>query len=73
MDPLDDYNNLYFEGAWEFVKIAPCPKKRRMKGPSGEVKYDHTISDEEEVFFIQVQICKLKNNLQLITVWKVNF
>lgn len=49
MDALDDYNKLFFEGAWEFVKTVPCANKRRMRGPAGQVKYDGTILDDEEV------------------------
>ncbi|KAL6443013.1 hypothetical protein ACFW04_002778 [Cataglyphis niger] len=48
MDALDDYNNLFFEGVWEFVKTvhAECMQKRRVRGPSGEIKYT---SEENEV------------------------
>lgn len=50
MDALDDYNNLFFEGLWEFVKTvhADCMQKRRVRGPSGEIKYTSP-SEENEV------------------------
>lgn len=49
MDSLDDYNNLFFEGVWDFVKAVPCLQKRRVRGPSGEIKYQSPITDEDEV------------------------
>ncbi|KAG7198767.1 hypothetical protein KM043_001754 [Ampulex compressa] len=48
MDALDDYNNLYFEGVWDFARSAPCLQKRRVRGPSGEIKYKSPIVEEEE-------------------------
>lgn len=50
MDTLDDYNDLFFEGVWEFVKTvhAECMQKRRVRGPSGEIKYTSP-SEENEV------------------------
>lgn len=48
MDALDDYNNLHFEGIWDFEKSAQCQQKHRVKGPSGEIKYQPPI-DEDEV------------------------
>lgn len=48
MDALDDYNNLFFEGTWDFVKTVPCLQKRRVRGPSGEIKYTSP-SEEDEV------------------------
>lgn len=47
MDALDDYNNLFFEGTWDFVKTMPCMQKRRVRGPSGEIKYTPPIDDDE--------------------------
>lgn len=49
MDALDDYNDLFFEGTWDFVKTVPCLNKRRVRGPSGELKYHLPILLEEEV------------------------
>lgn len=51
MDSLDDYNAVYFEGVWDFVKSVPCMQKRRVKGPSGEIKHQSPVIDEEEVSF----------------------
>ncbi|XP_036139984.1 uncharacterized protein LOC118644124 [Monomorium pharaonis] len=48
MDALDDYNNLFFEGTWDFVKTMPCMQKRRVRGPSGEIKYTPPIDDDEK-------------------------
>lgn len=55
MDALDDYNNLFFEGVWEFVKTvhAECMQKRRVRGPSGEIKYT---SEENEVNMVKLYI-----------------
>ncbi|TGZ51593.1 Uncharacterized protein DBV15_11054 [Temnothorax longispinosus] len=47
MDALDDYNNLFFEGTWDFVKTTPCMQKRRVRGPSGEIKYTPPADDDE--------------------------
>ncbi|XP_051171873.1 uncharacterized protein LOC127288453 [Leptopilina boulardi] len=47
MDALDDYNNLYFEGLWDFEKSATCQQKRKVKGPSGEIKYQPPLDDDE--------------------------
>ena len=49
MNALDDYNNLFFEGAWDFIKATQCVQKRRVRGPSGEIKNRSPIEDEEEV------------------------
>ncbi|CAL7941517.1 unnamed protein product [Xylocopa violacea] len=48
MDALDDYNNLFFEGTWDFVKTSPCMQKWRVRGPSGEINYKAPIVDEDE-------------------------
>ncbi|XP_043269462.1 uncharacterized protein [Venturia canescens] len=48
MTSLDDYNNLFFEGVWDFVKAVPCLQKRRVRGPSGEIKYISPIVDDNE-------------------------
>ncbi|KZC14511.1 hypothetical protein WN55_06972, partial [Dufourea novaeangliae] len=48
MDALDDYNNLFFEATWDFIKTNPCMQKRRVRGPSGEIKYMSPIVDEDE-------------------------
>ncbi|KAJ8683346.1 hypothetical protein QAD02_019138 [Eretmocerus hayati] len=44
MGALDDYNNMFFEGTWDFVKASQCSQKRRLKGPSGEIK-SHSFSE----------------------------
>lgn len=49
MNALDDYNNLFFEGVWDFVKAVPCLEKRRVRGPSGEIKYESPIINQDEV------------------------
>lgn len=49
MNSLDDYNNIFFEGTWDFVKAVPCLQRRRVRGPSGEIKFESPIVDEEEV------------------------
>lgn len=49
MSSLDDYNNLFFEGVWDFVKDEPCLQKRRVRGPSGEIKYESLIGEGSEV------------------------
>lgn len=49
MNSLDDYNNIFFEGTWDFVKAVPCLQKRRVRGPSGEIKFESPITDEQEV------------------------
>ncbi|XP_035718354.1 uncharacterized protein LOC118440021 isoform X1 [Vespa mandarinia] len=48
MNALDDYNNIFFEGTWEFVKTSPCLQKRRVRGPSGVIKYRWPLIDEDE-------------------------
>ena len=48
MDALDDYNNLYFEGLWDFEKSIQCQQKRILKGSFGEIKYQPP-TDEDEV------------------------
>ncbi|EFN82093.1 hypothetical protein EAI_11820 [Harpegnathos saltator] len=48
MDALDDYNNLFFEGTWDFVKTVPCLQKRRVRGPSGEIKYTSPSEEDEQ-------------------------
>jgi len=63
MDALDDYNNLFFEGTWDFVKTMPCMQKRRVRGPSGEIKYTPPIDDDEvnESFnVVQINFINLK-------------
>ncbi|XP_063975987.1 uncharacterized protein LOC135161918 [Diachasmimorpha longicaudata] len=50
MSSLDDYNNLFFEAVWDFVKAVPCLQKRRVRGPSGEIKYESPIAEEEESY-----------------------
>lgn len=49
MDALDDYNNLFFEGVWEFVKTvhSECMPKHKVRGPSGEIKYTSPIEEDE--------------------------
>ena len=49
MNALDDYNNLYFEGAWDFLKATQCLQKRRVRGPSGEIKNRSPVEDDDEV------------------------
>ncbi|XP_046475908.1 uncharacterized protein [Neodiprion pinetum] len=48
MDALDDYNNLHFEGVWDFVKAVPCLRNQRVKGPSGEIKFWSPLNEDEE-------------------------
>ncbi|XP_024945485.1 uncharacterized protein LOC107272534 isoform X2 [Cephus cinctus] len=48
MDALDDYNNLFFEGVWDFVKTMPCLQKHRVRGPSGEIKNRSPLADQDE-------------------------
>ncbi|KAI4504001.1 hypothetical protein M0802_000472 [Mischocyttarus mexicanus] len=48
MNALDDYNNIFFEGTWDFVKTSPCLQKRRVRGPSGVIKYRWPLIDEDE-------------------------
>ncbi|KAL2712623.1 hypothetical protein V1478_018146, partial [Vespula squamosa] len=48
MNALDDYNNIFFEGTWDFVKTSPCLQKRRVRGPSGVIKYRWPLVDEDE-------------------------
>ena len=57
MDALDDYNNLFFEGTWDFVKTNPCMLKRRVRGPSGEIRYKAPIIDDDEVRYILLTAC----------------
>uniref|UniRef100_A0ABD2X352 CUB domain-containing protein n=1 Tax=Trichogramma kaykai TaxID=54128 RepID=A0ABD2X352_9HYME len=46
MTSLDDYKNVYFEGTWDFAKATPCVDKRRVRGPSGEIK-NHSPSEDD--------------------------
>ncbi|XP_023245577.1 uncharacterized protein LOC106637106 [Copidosoma floridanum] len=48
MGALDDYNNLYFEGTWDFLKSEQCLQKRRVRGPSGEIKSRPLVDDDED-------------------------
>ncbi|XP_023290102.1 uncharacterized protein LOC105700757 [Orussus abietinus] len=48
MNSLDDYESLYFEGIWEFIKAVPCVQKRRVRGPSGEIKLRFPPLDRDE-------------------------
>ncbi|CAD6214644.1 GSCOCG00004158001-RA-CDS [Cotesia congregata] len=48
MTALDDYNNLFFEGVWDFIKAVPCLQKRRVRGPSGEIKYELPLTNEDQ-------------------------
>ncbi|XP_034934803.1 uncharacterized protein [Chelonus insularis] len=48
MNSLDDYNNLFFEGIWDFIKAVPCLQKRRVRGPSGQIKYELPIINEDD-------------------------
>ncbi|XP_048507374.1 uncharacterized protein LOC105683642 isoform X2 [Athalia rosae] len=48
MDALDDYNNLHFEGVWEFIKTVPCLRKQRVTGPSGEIIFRSPLVEQEE-------------------------
>ncbi|XP_011496881.1 PREDICTED: uncharacterized protein LOC105361406 [Ceratosolen solmsi marchali] len=50
MNSFDDYKNLYFEGTWEFFKTAQCMQKRRVHGPSGEIKNYASIDDDNEQY-----------------------
>lgn len=59
MTALDDYNNLFFEGVWDFVRAVPCLQKRRVRGPSGEIKYELPLTNEDQVgelFFFSSRI-----------------
>ncbi|XP_058797268.1 uncharacterized protein LOC131667689 [Phymastichus coffea] len=50
MNALDDYNNLFFEGQWDFVKTTTqCLQKRRVRGPSGEIKNQLYLEDADEL------------------------
>jgi hypothetical protein len=49
MNSLDDYKNVYFEGTWEFSKTTQCTQKRRVHGPSGEIKNLISMEDDSEV------------------------
>ncbi|XP_008558829.1 uncharacterized protein LOC103579250 [Microplitis demolitor] len=48
MNALDDYNNIFFEGVWDFIKAVPCLQKRRVRGPSGEIKYELPLTNEDQ-------------------------
>ncbi|KAK0171076.1 hypothetical protein PV328_008838 [Microctonus aethiopoides] len=48
MNALDDYNNLFFEGVWDFMKAVPCLQNRRVRGPSGMIQYESVTIDESE-------------------------
>lgn len=65
MNALDDYNNLFFEGVWDFMKAVPCLQNRRVRGPSGMIQYESVTIDESEVYFIfnnKIQKKKEKRN-----------
>ena len=51
MNTLDDYNNLYFEGNWDFVKSTQCQENKRLRSASGEIKNQLNIENEDEVKF----------------------
>ena len=55
MNPLDDYNSIFFEGTWDFAKAVQCLDKRRVGGPSGEIKNHLPFEDETEVTFLFYQ------------------
>lgn len=71
MDALDDYNNLFFEGIWEFVKTIPCLQKRRVRGPSGEIKYKAPIVDEDEVRLFDIWWMKKFVDLESWEIWEI--
>lgn len=71
MDALDDYNNLFFEGIWEFVKTIPCLQKRRVRGPSGEIKYKAPIVDEDEVRLFDIWWTKKLVDLESWEIWEI--
>lgn len=71
MDALDDYNNLFFEGIWEFVKTIPCLQKRRVRGPSGEIKYKAPIVDEDEVRLFDIWWMKKLVDLESWEIWEI--
>ncbi|XP_016842459.1 uncharacterized protein LOC100122993 [Nasonia vitripennis] len=50
MNALDDYNNIFFEASWDFLKATQCLQKRRMRGPSGEIKNRFPLEDEDEKY-----------------------
>lgn len=65
MDALDDYNNFFFEGTWDFVKTMPCMQKRTVRGPSGEIKYAPPTDDDEvnvtSFKYKVIKNCRLKS------------
>jgi len=71
MDALDDYNNLFFEGTWDFVKTMPCMQKRRVRGPSGEIKYTPP-SDDDEVKKRELCTCMAAKNCRLKSFIAIN-
>lgn len=49
MNASDDFNTLYFEGGWKFIKTPTCQRNLRMLGPSGEIVFQHPSETAQEV------------------------
>ncbi|KAG5885527.1 hypothetical protein JTB14_022016 [Gonioctena quinquepunctata] len=47
MNASDDFETLFFEGSWKYIKTPACSKNMRLSGPSGALVFTYPPSVEE--------------------------
>ncbi|CAH1119115.1 unnamed protein product, partial [Phaedon cochleariae] len=47
MNASDDFDSLFFEGSWKFIKTPGCERDLRLRGPSGEVVFSYPPPPEQ--------------------------
>ncbi|CAG9759748.1 unnamed protein product [Ceutorhynchus assimilis] len=47
MNASDDFNSLFFEGNWKFIRTPACELNLRKTGPNGELIFKHPSEDKE--------------------------
>ncbi|PSN38542.1 hypothetical protein C0J52_22225 [Blattella germanica] len=48
MNASDDFRNFNFEGSWEFIRTPVCPRRQRLSGASGEIRFKSPSNTPEE-------------------------
>ncbi|KAF7286391.1 hypothetical protein GWI33_005683 [Rhynchophorus ferrugineus] len=61
MNASDDFNTLYFEGSWKFIRTPTCDLDLRKRGANGELIFTHPAEGSEEIALTRERFGKRVN------------
>lgn len=57
MNASDDFNTLFFEGNWKYIKTPGCKKNLRYRGANGEVAFSYP-TPYDQVYILKFLISR---------------